>query len=246
MAAITCQTVVDRITVLSYNVRNFRLRLSEPKQLAFEPGQFVIAHVPMKDLPPAIKAKHPNETTAKRAYSIACPPHEEGVIEICLQHVEGGVASTYFWQLKEGMPVTLSGPHGKFLLKQPLDYEPVFMATGTGVAPFRSMMKHLFHVNATQPIWLFFGTRYEHSLLYEDEFRAMSSVRHNFHYIPTVSRPKDWRGETGHIQQTFLKHIKDFSNKEIYVCGWLEVVKSVCKDLQEAGVPAEKIHYEEW
>ena len=234
MAAITCQVVLDRVDVLSYNVRNFRFRLLEPKHFEFEAGQFMIAHVPK------------NGATVKRAYSIACPPHEDGVIELCIQNVEGGVASTFFWGLKEGMPVTLAGPHGKFLLKEPLDYEPVFMATGTGVAPFRSMMKHLFHVNATQPVWLFFGTRYEHGLLYEDEFRAMSSVRHNFHYIPTVSRPKDWRGEVGHIQQTVLKHIKDFTNKEIYICGWLEVVKSVNQDLQAAGVPAAHIHYEEW
>lgn len=234
MAAITCQTIVDQVTILSYNVRNFRLRLAQPTRLEFEPGQFVIAHVP-KD-----------GSFVKRAYSIACPPHEEGVIELCIQHVEGGAASTFFWQLKEGMPVTLSGPHGRFTLKQPITYEPVFMATGTGVAPFRSMLKHLFHVNVTQPIWLLFGTRYEHALLYEAEFRAMTSLRHNFHYIPTVSRPKDWHGETGHIQQTFQKHITEFANKEIYVCGWLEIVQAVVKDLPAFGVPPAQIHYEEW
>ena len=74
----------------------------------------------------------------------------------------------------------------------------------------------------------------------------MASMRHNFHYVPTVSRPKEWRGETGHIQQTFQKHIKDYANKEIYVCGWLEVVKAVVKDLAEWGVPPAQIHYEEW
>ncbi len=246
MAAITCQTIVDQVTILSYNVRNFRLRLAQPKRLEFEPGQFVIVHVPTQNLPAATKAVHPGESSVKRAYSIACPPHEEGVIELCIQHVEGGAASTFFWQLKEGMPVTLSGPHGRFTLKQPITYEPVFMATGTGVAPFRSMLKHLFHVNVTQPIWLLFGTRYEHALLYEAEFRAMASLRHNFHYIPTVSRPKDWHGETGHIQQIFQKHLADFANKEIYVCGWLEIVKAVVKDLESFGVPAAQIHFEEW
>lgn len=246
MAAITCQTIVDQVTILSYNVRNFRLRLAQPTRLEFEPGQFVIVHVPTKNLPALTKAVHPGESSVKRAYSIACPPHEEGVIELCIQHVEGGAASTFFWQLKEGMPVTLSGPHGRFTLKQPITYEPVFMATGTGVAPFRSMLKHLFHVNVTQPIWLLFGTRYEHALLYEAEFRAMASLRHNFHYIPTVSRPKDWHGETGHIQQTFQKHITEFTNKEIYVCGWLEIVKAVVKDLTAFGVPPAQIHYEEW
>jgi ferredoxin-NADP reductase len=234
MAALTCQTVVDQVTVLSYNVRSFRLRLVEPKRLEFEPGQFAIVHVP-KD-----------GAVVKRAYSIACPPHEEGVIELCIQHVDGGAASTFFWQLKQGMPVTLSGPHGRFTLKQPLTYEPVFMATGTGVAPFRSMLKHLFHLNVTQDVWLLFGTRYEHSLLYEAEFRAMASLKHNFHYIPTVSRPKEWKGEVGHIQQTFQKYIPQTANKEIYVCGWLQIVKAIVQDLTASGVPKEQIHYEEW
>ncbi len=246
MAAITCQTIVDQITILSYNVRNFRLRLAQPKRLEFEPGQFVIVHVPTKGLPASTRALQAGGSSVKRAYSIACPPHEEGVIELCIQHVEGGAASTFFWQLKEGMPVTLSGPHGRFTLKQPITYEPVFMATGTGVAPFRSMLKHLFHVNVTQPVWLLFGTRYEHALLYEAEFRAMASLRHNFHYVPTVSRPKDWHGEIGHIQQTFQKQITEFANKEIYVCGWLEIVKALVKDLTALGVPPAQIHYEEW
>jgi len=230
----TCQTVLDRVTVLSYNVRSFRLRLVTPPAFEFQPGQFIIVNVPKAG------------GVVKRAYSIASPPHEAGVVELCIQHVEKGIASTFFWGLKEGMPVTITGPHGRFTLKQPLDYEPVFMATGTGVAPFRSMIHHLFHVNFTKDIWLLFGCRYEHTVIYEQEFRAMASMRHNLRYYPTVSRPKEWRGDTGHIQQTFQKYVKDYANKEIYVCGWLEVVKAVVKDLGALGVPPEKIHYEEW
>ena len=114
------------------------------------------------------------------------------------------------------------------------------------MAPFRSMVKHLLHRNVTRNIWLLVGTRYEHALLYESEFRSLAALRHNFHYIPTVSRPKEWRGEVGHIQQTFQKHITDISDKEIYLCGWLEVVKAIYTDLQSFGVPKEKLHYEEW
>jgi NAD(P)H-flavin reductase len=234
MSAMTCQTVVDRVDILSYNVRSFRLKLATPSCLAFEPGQFVIVHVPK------------GGSSVKRAYSIASPPHEEGVIELCIQHVEGGAASTFFWQVTEGAPVTISGPHGRFTLRQPLNYEPIFMATGTGVAPFRSMIKHLFHLNVTQDVWLLFGCRYEHALLYEAEFRALSSLRRNFHYVPTVSRPKDWKGESGHIQQTFKKYIHELATKEIYVCGWLEIVKQIVKDLAALGVPKEQIRYEEW
>ena len=177
---------------------------------------------------------------------MASPPHEPQAVELCVQHVEGGIASTYFWKLKAGGAVSVSCPHGAFLLKGPMEYEPVFMATGTGVAPLRSMIRHLIHINFSRNVWLLFGTRYEHALLYESEFRSLAGARPNFHYIPTVSRPKDWHGEVGHIQQTFQKFIPDHSNKEIYLCGWLEVVKAICKDLESFGVPKEKLHYEEW
>ena len=234
MLATQYRAIVERIDSLSYNVRGFRFKLADPPTIEFKAGQFIIMNVP-KD-----------GAVVKRAYSIASPPHEPQAIDLCIQHVEGGIASTYFWKLKEGETVSISGPHGNFLLKDPLDYEPIFMATGTGVAPLRSMIKYLVHRNFAGQMWLLFGTRYEHALLYESEFRSLASARHNFHYIPTVSRPKDWRGETGHIQQTFQKHVTDFTKKEIYLCGWLEVVKAVCKDLEAVGVPKEKLHYEEW
>jgi NAD(P)H-flavin reductase len=234
MPAPTYRATVERIDSLAYNVRMFRCKLVEPSELPFQAGQFVIVNVP-KD-----------GGVVKRAYSIASPPHESGAIELCIQHVEGGVASTYFWKLKEGDPLSLSGPHGNFLLKQPLDYDPVFVATGTGVAPLRGMIKHLIHENCSRNIWLFFGCRYEHAILYQSEFRSLAAARPNFHYIPTVSRPKEWRGATGHVQQIFQQHITRLDDKEIYLCGWLEVVKAICQDLEGFGVPKEKLHYEEW
>jgi len=234
MPAPSYQTVVERIDVLSYNVRAFRLKLLNPTRLAFEAGQFVIVHVPK------------NGSVVKRSYSIASPPHEEGVIELCIQHVEGGIASTFFWHTKEGTPVTISGPHGRFTLKKPLTYQPVFVSTGTGVAPFRSMIQHLFHLNISHDVWLFAGYRYEHAILYEAEFRALASLRHHFHYFPTVSRPKEWTGEVGHVQQIVQKHIRTYTDKEIYVCGFLEIVKAVMQDLIAMGIPQAQLHYEEW
>jgi ferredoxin-NADP reductase len=238
MPVTSCQVICERIDILAYNVRGFRLKLAQPAALPFAAGQFVIVNIP-KD-----------GKTVKRAYSIASSPHEPNALELCIQHVEGGAASTYFWGLKEGDKLSISGPHGTFQLKQPIDYDPVFMATGTGVAPLRSMIKHLFTIGTTRQVWLLFGTRYEHSLLYESEFRTLTKLRPNFHYIPTVSRPKDWRGETGHIQDTFKRTFPDVAEAaarmEIYICGVSEVIKSVYSDLAATGIPKEKLHYEEW
>ena len=85
MPATTYRATVERIDVLSYNVRSFRFKLIEPPRLDFKAGQFVILNVPHEG------------KTVKRAYSVASPPHEPQAVELCVQHVEGGVASTYFW-----------------------------------------------------------------------------------------------------------------------------------------------------
>jgi NAD(P)H-flavin reductase len=234
MPAAACRAILDRVDILSYNVRSFRLKLQDPPAVDFTAGQFFIVNVP-KD-----------GQVVKRAYSVASPPHEKGVLELCIQHVEGGAASTWFWKLKGGETLHLTGPHGKFTLREPLDYDPVFVATGTGVAPLRSMIRHLFHINCARDIWLLFGTRYEHAILYESEFRQLAGLRHNFHYVPCISRPKEWRGETGHVQDLFKKYITDWSNKEMYLCGWDVVIKAVMADLEGFGVPKAQLHFEEW
>lgn len=225
---------VDQIENLSYNVRSFRLKLNEPHRVEFQAGQFMIVNVPHEG------------KTIKRAYSIASAPHERGILELCIQHLDGGIASTYFWNLKEGAKLLLTGPHGRFFLKDPVDYEPVFVATGTGVAPLRSMIKDLIHQGVTRNIWLLFGCRYEHAILYESEFRTLATARRNFRYHVTVSRPKEWIGEVGYVQQLYKKLITDNSNKQVYLCGFQEIITKVIDDLKTSGVPTERLHFEEW
>ena len=84
MPAPNFRTTVERIDVLSYNVRGFCLKLVDPPTLEFRAGQFIILNVPHEG------------KIVKRAYSIATPPHEPNAIELCVQHAEGGIASTYF------------------------------------------------------------------------------------------------------------------------------------------------------
>jgi len=231
------KAVVERIDQLSFNVKAFRLRLQDPSTISFAPGQFIIAHVPK------------NGQVVKRAYSIASPPQEGSVVELCLQIVEGGAASTYFNGLTPGAAVTLDGPHGKFTVVQPLDYDPVFLAMGTGVAPFRSMIRDLLHQGCRRDIYLLLGVRFEHAILYHQEFLGLAKQHANFHYVPTVSRPTSpqaWAGDVGHVQDSFKRHITGYANKRMYVCGFLQIVKEVVKDLTALGVPKERVYYEEW
>jgi ferredoxin--NADP+ reductase len=101
-----------------------------------------------------------------------------------------GVCSNYLCDIPVGAEVKITGPTGKrFLLPEPLDgRDLIFMATSTGIAPYRAMLKRLFHKNNYPGrVWLYFGTQYEDLLLYNDEFLALTS-RSNFRYITATSR----------------------------------------------------------
>ena len=236
MAVQSYQTTVERIERMTANVKRFYFRLDAPKALPFLSGQFVIVNVPQPGGAPPLK----------RAYSIASPPYDAGRFELCIQMVPNGRASAFFDALKGGEQITITGPHGKFILKQPLDYDPVFLSTGTGFAPFRAMALQLLHDGFQRDLWVFLGSRYEQNLLYLDELRALAATHPNLKFHPTVSRPVHWTDDRGHVQDAFKQHITDYAQKEMYVCGWDTAVKGVCADLKSWSVPPEQIHFEEW
>ena len=236
MAVQPYQTTVEKIERMTDNVKRFHFRIEQSAALPFQAGQFVIVNVPQPAGAPPLK----------RAYSIASPPYESGRFELCIQMVPNGRASGFFDALKGGERVMITGPHGKFTLKQPLDYDPVFLSTGTGFAPFRAMVLDLLHRSFARDIWVFLGSRYEQNLLYLAELNALAAKHPNLKFHPSVSRPVNWPGDRGHVQDVFKHYITDYRRKEMYVCGWDTAVKGVCADLAVFGVPKEQIHFEEW
>ncbi|MBI2500163.1 MAG: hypothetical protein HYW02_01545, partial [Deltaproteobacteria bacterium] len=210
-------TTLEQIINLTPTVKHFRLRFPKGQQVLFQPGQFCSIHIPeICGLDP--KSGKP----LRRAYSIASGPHEGGTLDLCIKRVEGGPGSNWLWQQKEGDKVLVSLPYGKFLMKEPVDYSPVFVATGTGIAPFRSMIFSLYHhkkVLEARKVWLIFGVRHEEEILYEKEWRELEKREKGFHFVPTVSRPKDWNGEVGYVQEKLKKFLTDPRESQIYICG---------------------------
>ena len=102
--------------------------------------------------------------------------------------------------------VQFHGPHGLFLLRAPLT-DSIFIATGTGIAPMRGFVEHLFPDNGEdrsqgRKIWLVYGTRYESELYYEDYFERVAASRPNFFYLQDAEPADDgWEGERGYVQE---------------------------------------------
>ena len=142
-----------------------------------------------------------------------------------------GVCSIYLCDLNEGDEVQLTGPSGRrFLLpKIPSEHNYLFVATGTGIAPFRGMLMELLEApsgRSKNRVDLVMGVPYSTDLLYDDYFRRMAAAHENFHYHPALSREPTPQFERGvYVDQlidtdmdTFYPLLSD-ERTLIYICG---------------------------
>ncbi|OGS48368.1 MAG: hypothetical protein A3K68_00385 [Euryarchaeota archaeon RBG_16_68_13] len=201
----------------------------------FEPGQFI-----------SIFAEKDGRKIS-RPYSIASWPENKDHLELCIKVVEGGFMSNYLHHVAPGTRLQTIGPLGRFVIPEPLRSDTVFVATGTGVAPFISMLGHIFEqgLDAGREISLVFGTRYTYELIYHDLATRWEKEHSNFRYYPTVSRPEtpDWKGRVGYVQKIIQNELADFEKKQVYICGlhdMVEQVKTLCEGLGFAFVRFEK------
>jgi len=165
--------------------------LEFPDPFTFIPGQWVMVF---------------DDRGNKRPYSIASPPGSKA-IKLCVKVVPSGVLSQYFLSLEKGDMVKLAGPYGVFTIQVPLKLDTVFIATGTGIAPFLSMLPAIFEAGTEKEVWLFFGAKTEKDLICRRELEYMERENKNFHYIPVLSR-QEWDGRMGRVQQALREPLE--------------------------------------
>jgi CDP-4-dehydro-6-deoxyglucose reductase, E3 len=212
------------------------LTLAPEGGLSFVPGQWVNVFVPSPG------------GELKRAYSIASAPHDPE-LELAITRVEGGAASPLIHALEPGSELWLDGPHGFFTRDGEAAEAPALLvATGTGIAPFRSMLRALgTSGRASPPVRLLFGCRSEADALYAEELRALTG-RIDFGLEVTLSRPPaGYTGRTGHVQAHLVSLARSLGQPHVYVCGLSRMVtevRALCKG--ELGLDRHHIHTERY
>lgn len=225
------RTTVTKIVQLSSDVKHFELKFPEGQWIEFKAGQFILIHMPH------------NGKLVPKPYSIASPPYERGKMDLCIKRIEGGLVSPWFFTLKEGDPLDVSGPFGHFLVREG---DAVFAGTGTGIAPLRAMIKDILKNGFKDECWLFFGNRYETDVLYKEEFEGLARLHPNFHFIPLISRPEQWTGEKGYIQDVLPKYVNGHQHKNVYICGIVPMVVALEESLLRQAWPKSHIFYEKY
>jgi ferredoxin-NADP reductase len=227
-------TRLERIETHTPTVKSFFLRLPPGERLEFKAGQFISIHVPKEG------------KMVRKPYSIASSPSEIPLLELCVKWVKNGFVSNSLFSCQEGTAIPVDGPDGVFYLRKPFKAGLVFIGTGTGIAPLRSMIRSLFQENYPGQAVLIFGVRNETEILYEKEFRQIEENHGNFRFVPVISRPVNWNGETGYVQEKIDRYIGDSAGKEVYVCGLPPMVDAVKEKLKSIGFERKQIYYEKY
>lgn len=224
---------VARVIDLTHDVRQIDFRLIDPPTIHFTAGQFVSFSVHKEGLPFPVT----------RPYSIASPPAQTETMDLLLNLVPGGPGSTYLFSLVPGDEVRCSGPAGTFLLREYPDRRLLFVATGTGIAPMRSMIRA--RLPSPTPVVLLWGLRSERDLYYQDEFAELAARHPEFTFTTTLSRPTGpWTGEVGRVQHLVERHITTVDDLAVYLCGNSGMIASVVSLVKARG--ACPIHREQY
>jgi ferredoxin-NADP reductase len=229
----TARLVAARM--LSPSVRSLSLAPSDGP-LAFEAGQWVDLYVP---------TAHGEQ---KRAYSIASGVCD-AALELAVTRVEQGAASNVLHELPVGSELAVSGPFGLFTRDAALRGVPaLFVATGTGLSPLRSMLRDWQAEAVRAPITLLFGVRTEADVLWRDELEDWTRRYPELRLECTLSRPEPgWGGRRGYVQAHVAELARALGEPHVFICGlnrMVSEVRALCKS--ELGFDRKRIHSERY
>jgi len=232
---------VDRIVDLTPFIKSVTLGILLPEEgISFKPGQYIQLEIPKYKL-----SKEPEY----RAFSMASSSKEPLSVELYIGLIEKGVVSTYVHKyLKEGKELIMRGPFGDFYFRDS-ERDILLIATGTGLAPIMSILRHIRSEQIQRKTSLFFGTRIQEDLCCVEELREMEKQLPAFTSIPTLSREAEstqWEGKRGRVTDLIEDLVPEGADYDVYICGNPDMVDSCTDRLLEKGIPEDQIYFDKF
>lgn len=230
--------IITKIEQASPTTRRFWLEVEGVDRFDFKAGQFITMDLPIGE----------RRNQRWRSYSIASSPDGLNVLELCIVHLDGGLATNWlFNEATIGTGIKFKGPDGTFTLPETIENELVMVCTGTGVAPFRSMIWEVFHRNIPhRGIHLIFGTRTADGILYEEEFKSLAQQMPGFRYSVALSREEKAGCHHGYVHGIYqTAYAEKRPDRTFYLCGWTKMVdEAVANLIVEMGYERGQVRYE--
>ena len=221
---------------VTHDMRHLILRLLEPQEIKFFPGQYMDFAIPGTD--------------ATRSFSMAnTSSRESGLLEFVIKVYPDGKFSRFLAEkLAEGDRLDVSGPFGVFTLRDG-ENDLVFVGGGAGMAPILALLRTLGERGIQRKATFFYGARAKRDLCFEAELQELQERLPNFRYIPALSDPDmedEWDGETGLITDVVKRHASDLTGAHAYVCGPPPMVEAALPLLGQLGVEEKRIYYDKF
>jgi propane monooxygenase reductase subunit len=228
---------VVSIEAVTHDLRHLVLRLTEPKEIKFFPGQYVDISIP--------------GTEATRSFSMAnTSSREDGRLEFVIKVYPDGLFSHFLdTTLAVGDRLEVVGPYGVFTLRDGRDSDLIFVGGGAGMAPILCVLRSLAERRSTRKATYYYGARRRHDLCFEKDLYALEESLPNFRYIPALSEldhDEAWDGEVGLITDVVKRHETDLTNTDSYVCGPPPMVEAAMDVLIALGASDKHIYYDKF
>lgn len=217
----TLPAKINKIEKLTEDIIKIELRFPPTQKLNFIAGQYVNV----------IKGSN------KRSYSIGSTSNENTSIELFIKKYPGGLLSNYWFnEAKINDLLRIEGPRGTFFIRNNSAFKNIiFLATGTGIAPVKSILETLSELTedlTDKNIYLFWGVKYFNDLFWSPEKLGL-----NVNYFPVLSREKIPALEDGYVQNILLTKNIELAESIIYACGSNDMILEAKNKLMENGLP---------
>lgn len=243
--------IVKKVEQLTLNTRSYIIEVPELDIFDFKPGQFVTLDLPIDEKP----------NKRLRSYSIASWPNGSNQFELCVVLNEAGKGTPYlFDMITEGSELNFRGPVGVFTLPDSIEKDLYFVCTGTGIAPFRSMVHHILKNNIPhKEIHLIFGCRKFGDALYANELKEMMRKEGDYFFHTVYSREEEENCEhlvrIGYVHHVYedickAKMTENEAGKKIpapagfFLCGWKNMIDEARERILAMGYDKKSIHQE--
>ena len=213
----------------------------ETLRLAFEPiAEASISFVPGQYFSLILPADpEPGSRRELRPYSVWTHPDESHQLVTVARMVKGGRGTSFLRDVPLGTELRVVGPLGAFYLRRPLHRRLVFVATGTGLVPIRSMLAELVRSGqlASHDVTLLFGLRFPRDVFALEELRGWAEQFETFEFMPTLSQPDEtWEGARGRVTDHLASMELPIDDVQVYLCGNGAMVQDAVALLEERGL----------
>ncbi len=204
--------------------------LDRPAGFAFLPGQYVNLAVP--------------GTEQRRSYSFSSAPAAD-TLSFLVRDIPGGLMSGWLRAAEAGAPMEFTGPAGSFHLRD-VTRPVLFLAGGTGLAPFLSMLGRLAEAGCTQPVRLVYGVTTDADLVGIEDLDAYAARLPGFSYVTTVAAEGSAHPRKGYVTAHVEPAWLNGGDVDVYLCGPPPMVDAVRSWLAAQGVTPASFHYEKF